>query len=302
MDTTIPAGTNTWYVIARNDCGTTRGPNWRFIVQSCLAPAALSGPVPANLAPLAAAPTLFNWADAARATSYDVYLDGTLVASGLTASQWACGTPISAGSHTWRVVAQNACGTTTGPLWNFTITCSRPAVPAGPTVPVNNAILSNAPTRLNWADTARATSYDVYLDGVLAVSGLTNSQWSCNIEIGAGVHRWYVVARNACGSTTGPVWTFTCAPPATPATPSPASGVVLSQSPTLLNWADTLRATSYDVYVDGVLAASGLTTSQYTVSERLSRATHTWYVVARNSCGTTRGPLWSFIIARTVTN
>jgi hypothetical protein len=63
-----------------------------------------------------------------------------------------------------------------------------------------------------------------------------------------------------------------------------------------LNWADSARATAYDVYVDGVQVANGLTASEWTVSRHLIHSLHTWYVVARNACGSTTGPQWSFAL------
>jgi hypothetical protein len=66
-----------------------------------------------------------------------------------------------------------------------------------------------------------------------------------------------------------------------------------------LDWANAARATSYDVYLDGVLVASNHPISEWTIDRFLSRnTTHTWYVVAKNSCGSTRGAQWSFTIRR----
>lgn len=85
-------------------------------------PAQASAPTPANGAYFrtSAPPTLLNWADAANATSYDVYLDGALKAT-VTTSQWTISGALSYGGHTWSVTAKNSAGNTAGPTWNFTV-------------------------------------------------------------------------------------------------------------------------------------------------------------------------------------
>ena len=237
-------------------------------------------------------PLKLDWDDASGASSYNVFLDRTLVASHLSSSEWIVNVPISSGFHTWRVQAINDCGNTFGPAWQFTVQeCSAPGVPAGPN-PTNNATLTASPIRLNWADTARATGYDEILDGVVAGAGLEVSEWNSDVALGAGPHFWYVIARNDCGATRGPVWRFTvagCLAPAIPTGPNPTNNFILPGAPALLNWADAARATSYDVYLNGALVASHLPTSEWQVGTALPTGTNLWYVVARNDCGETRG-------------
>jgi len=89
--------------------------------------------------------------------------------------------------------------------------------------------------------------------------------------------------------------------PAAPASPSPSHGATnVSTTPTLA-WTAS-GATSYDVMF-GVsnpppLAANDQPTASYTPSPALtSNTTYYWQVVARNSSGTTAGPVWSFTTA-----
>ena len=73
--------------------------------------------------------TLLNWADAAGATSYDVYLwdasgpkPGTPTAT-VSLSQYAPTLPLNQNAtYNWQVVAQNAVGPTNGDVWTFTTT------------------------------------------------------------------------------------------------------------------------------------------------------------------------------------
>lgn len=102
------------------------------------------------------------------------------------------------------------------------------------------------------------------------------------------------------GGTLPPVVTD---PPTAPSTPSPAdtaTGVSpLSQT---LSWADSVRATSYDIYFwlstdtkPASATATGLTVAHYAApSPLLDYGTYKWQVVARNTVGPTAGPEWAF--------
>jgi hypothetical protein len=89
--------------------------------------------------------------------------------------------------------------------------------------------------------------------------------------------------------------------PATPASLSPASGANVNTATPTLDWADVVTsgtsgaATSYDVYIDGVLKTN-VTASQYTVSPALSQGNHTWQIKAKDLIGTTVGAVWSFTV------
>ncbi|HEX8522882.1 MAG TPA: hypothetical protein VF669_11535 [Tepidisphaeraceae bacterium] len=92
--------------------------------------------------------------------------------------------------------------------------------------------------------------------------------------------------------------------PGTPSNPSPSSGAsVATGTLATLDWADVVTtnttgaATGYDIYVDSVLKASNLTSSQWTVSPAITSGTHSWYVVAKNLIGnTTSSPAWTFSV------
>jgi GH18 family chitinase len=83
-------------------------------------PAAPSSPSPNDGASLVTAPVLFDWANAANASSYDVIVNGVLRAN-VTSSQWTSNVSFAPGvNHTWQVVARNTNGTTSGQVWSFT--------------------------------------------------------------------------------------------------------------------------------------------------------------------------------------
>lgn len=92
---------------------------------------------------------------------------------------------------------------------------------------------------------------------------------------------------------------YDCEPllPATPAGPSPADSAKDQSVDVDLNWANAEHAESYDLYFGATYPPPYLTNvavSSYPLS-RLDYGTHyRWKVVARNSCGTTAGPIWDF--------
>lgn len=87
--------------------------------------------------------------------------------------------------------------------------------------------------------------------------------------------------------------------PTSPASPSPADGATgVALSPTL-TWSSNF-ATTYDVYFGPSaatlpLVAEGLTSKSYAPPAPLVSGTaYSWQIIARNTAGSTTGPVWSF--------
>ena len=137
---TIAPGAHTWRVVAKNLFGTATSTTRSFTVGAPLPlPGVPSGPTPSNTF-VTSKPVTLDWADAANATSYDVYLNGAATPNftNLTTSQ-ATGWSPGEGVRTWRVVAKNATGTTDGPTWSFTMDSVAPAASYGAQTPANGA-------------------------------------------------------------------------------------------------------------------------------------------------------------------
>jgi lysozyme len=151
-------------------------------------PAPPASPTPANGAAFrtSAPPTLLNWADSAKATSYDVYLDGALKATVAT-SEWTISGALAYGGHTWSVIARNAAGSTAGPTWNFTI---------GKFLAGDRVVITNAPSGLKaWNTSASNDTYIVKANGSHAtiVGGPVFAQgyWRWQLKYdGDTVARW----------------------------------------------------------------------------------------------------------------
>ncbi|GAG03697.1 unnamed protein product, partial [marine sediment metagenome] len=158
-----------WRVVAYNAAGITSGPTWTFTTQPPL-PGTPSVPAPADGASGIAIATSLDWADCSDAATYDLYLwesleskPGSPTSMGLTQSNYDPPADLSDNTaHTWQVVARNVTGDTSGPTWTFTTELLPPDMPSTPS-PVNGAADALISTNLDWADSANALTYDVYV-------------------------------------------------------------------------------------------------------------------------------------------
>jgi hypothetical protein len=179
------------------------------------APAAPSSPDPANGATTG---TALSWS-AAGATRYDVHF-GTINPPPVASQDQTAATFDVEGlgngvTYFWQVIAKNATGTTSGPVWSFTTEAGTgstlPAEPASPSPAHNASNVSTTPT-LSWT-AASATAYDVYFGTTNPPPQVTTDQATASYNPGtlsnSTTYFWMVVAHNGEGSTTGPVWSFT---------------------------------------------------------------------------------------------
>jgi len=81
--------------------------------------------------------------------------------------------------------------------------------------------------------------------------------------------------------------------PSAPSSPSPANGATNVTTNVSLSWTAS-NATKYDVYFNGALVASNLTTTSYRKGSVPAGMPYSWLVVAKNVAGSTSGPTWSF--------
>ena len=82
-----------------------------------------------------------------------------------------------------------------------------PSAPSSPS-PANGATNVNTNVALSWT-AGNATKYDVYFKGALVASNLTTTSYRIGSVPDATQYSWFVVAKNAAGSTSGPTWSFT---------------------------------------------------------------------------------------------
>ncbi len=208
------------------------------------------------------------------------------------------------------------CGGAPGPVGSDATIVPKPAPPGPPSAPAspspaNGATgVSTSPT-LTWTASG-ATSYSVAFGTVnpppTVSTGQVPSSYSPGTLAGSTIYYWRITATNSAGSTAGTVWSFTTQapppPPGTPASPSPANGATgVSVTPTL-TWTAT-GATSYDVKFGPAnpppTVSSGQTSASFSPSALSSSTAYFWQIVARNSSGSTAGPIWSFTTAAATT-
>ena len=268
-------------------------------------PGTPASPTPTSGATGVSTTASLTWS-ATGATSYDVSFGTVNPPPQVTTSQAAASyqppTLVAGATYFWRVVARNAGGTTTGPVWSF-VTAAAPGTPTAPT-PTSGATGVSTNATLTWSAPG-ATSYDVSFGTANPPPQVTTNQAAASYQPAATVagttYLWRVVARNAAGTTTGPVWSYTtAAAPAMPSAPTPVSGATGVATNATLTWSGA-GATSYDVSFGTANPPPQVTTSQaaasYQPATTAAGTTYFWRVLARNAAGTTTGPVWSFTTA-----
>ncbi|MCW5979980.1 MAG: hypothetical protein KIT09_18000 [Bryobacteraceae bacterium] len=184
-----------------------------------------------------------------------------------------------------------------------------PGTPSAPS-PSNGATgIALAPT-LSWTGGSGATSHDVYFGTATSpplAQNVTGTSYAPGALAAGQRYYWKVVARNAGGTKTSAVWSFTtqAAPqlPAKPGNPTPASGAKGQATSVTLRWSAASGAMSYDVHF-GVASPppplGNTTATNYQVENLSKGTTYYWRVVARNGVGTTNSNIWSFTTAAPV--
>lgn len=144
-----------------------------------------------------------NWTTSANATSYDIYRNGSLYASGITGTQYLNTNVAGGTTYTYYVKAKNgSLGTNNanGTLTANTLVCN--ATPGSFTLSATATCSgSQSAMNLTWTTSANATSYDLYRNGNLYAQNLTGNSFLNTYLITAGsTYTFYMVAKNANGT------------------------------------------------------------------------------------------------------
>jgi len=163
-----------------------------------------------------------NWTAGAGAASHDVYFgtDSTPDSGEFQGNQpgttYNPGTMGYSTTYYWRIDEKNAYGTTTGAVWSFT-TESVPAPPgqASSPNPSDTATGVSISANLSWTAGSGATSHDVYFgtDSTPDAGEFQGNQPGTTYNPGImdvnTTYYWRIDEKNAGGTTTGDVWSFT---------------------------------------------------------------------------------------------
>jgi hypothetical protein len=293
---------------------------------SAQAPGAFGKVSPTNGATAqSSAPTL-SWSASSGATSYEY----CYYAFGACNNWTSAGTNLSANlsglggglTFFWQVRAINGSGTTyanatQGAEWSFTVAAAPGSF--SKTSPSDFAGGQSTSPTLSWAASSNATGYEYCIDTTNDTACTAPATWTnvgSALSIGLSglspgtAYYWHVRATNTGGTTysngsSGSFWRFTTQAilPAAFSKTSPSSGAVdvFPWSPTVLSWAASAAAVSYEYCLSfGTGGCSFFTNVGNVLTVNINLAAgqpYSWQVRAINAGGTTAangGTFWTF--------
>ena len=285
-------------------------------------PSQATNPSPSNGATNLAVTSQLCWNNGGGATSYDVYfgIDATPDSTEFAGTQLGTcydppGSLAYSTTYYWRIDAKNSGGTTTGTVWSFTTGSQPVSPPSQPTTPTPSNGSTNivVTTTTSWSNGGGATSYDVYFgtdstpDSGEFIGNQTSLTWDPPGSLAnSTTYYWRIDAKNAGGTTTGVVWSFTTQgsvvnPPSQATSPSPSNGASNVLVNAASSWSNGGGATSYDLYFgtdatpdSGEFIGNQSSTSWDPPGNLAYSTVYYWRVDAKNSGGTTTGAVWSF--------
>ena len=174
-------------------------------------------------------------------------------------------------------------------------TITNPGQPEEPTIPeapTNLVATATGQTTisLTWDAVPNATSYKVYSNGNVVVSGFAQTTYIVK-NLKPGTQYCYEVkavneageseaSKSACATTESEPVT-----PTVPAAPTNLVATATGQTTISLTWNAVQNATSYNVYSNENVVAFGLTEPTYTVENLTARTQYCYYVTAVNEEG-----------------
>ena len=188
-----------------------------------------------------------SWTAVADATSYNLYRDGSLIASPSTNS--FNDTSLADATYLYEVSAVDDAGESTSKASvSASVNNAPPAAPTNLSAAVNGDSVS-----LSWDAVADATSYNLYRDGSLIASPSTNSFNDSGLA--DGTYLYEVSAVDDAGESTSKASVSATVNNAPPDAPTNLNAAVNGDSVSL-SWDAVADATSYNLYRDGALIAS----------------------------------------------
>jgi hypothetical protein len=231
------------------------------------------------------------WNTIAGATAYEVEADG--VSKGMiTGTEYVHSGLTPETSHSYRIRVTNAGGEGVwGSSFNMT------TLPYAPVVPINiSAVETQTNITLTWDKVAKATSYDIEIDGgtvpVNVGNVLTYVHKGLTPDTG---HKYRIRAKNA-GGVSG--WSEYISRVTLPVQPPTPSGITINKTNTsvTVSWPPVERAESYRIEVDGQIIDNKAQTS-YKHEGLHSLSSHKYRIKALNRGGSSE---WSeYILAIT---
>jgi len=220
------------------------------------------------------------------------------------------------GSNTTTWTYSGSSGTIAHSLAAFapseTVAQSPPGKATSPS-PANSATGIGVTTDLSWTAGSGATSHLVYF-GTVSPGTYQGEQTGNTFDTGTmangTTYYWRIDEKNAGGTTTGDLWSFTTiiAAPGQASAPTPANGATNVGVTTDLSWTAGSGATSHDVYFGTTSPGTSRGNQAGTTYDTGTMANGTiyyWRIDEKNAGGvTTTGTVWNFttIYKRTLTS
>jgi len=285
----LPGTLYHWRVRANSSCGYGNWTSpWTFTT-ACPTPGTPSLASPSNGATNVAQPVGLDWSVVAGVSGYQVQVDDNADFSSPAIDQSPVPSSYSASGllpgtlYHWRVRANSSCGygNWTSP-WTFSTACPPPS--SAPTsVASSDDQCNQICVSWQWFGSDQ-TGFKVYRDGAPTHTGTNPNERSWCDPI-TGTHSYYVVAYNACGngppSNTDPGTGLT-PPTATPGSVS-ASDNRCNEICVSWSWSGSGQS-GFKVYRDGSPVHTGTDPNERSWCDPIT-GTHSYYVVAYNTCG-----------------
>ncbi|WP_457617970.1 GEVED domain-containing protein [Lutibacter sp.] len=222
-------------------------------------------------------------------TGYDVYKNGTLLASVTGTTYQATGLTLGT-TYSFTVRAKDAAGNVSVDSNAASVTPTDTTAPTAPTLTASNATTTTVD--LSWSgatDNVGVTGYDVYKNGTLLAS-VTGTTYQATGLTSGTTYSFTVIAKDAAGnvsvdSNTANVTTATIDTTAPTAPTLTASNTTTTSVD--LAWSgatDNVAVTGYDVYKDGIFLIT-TTAITYQVTGLTPATTYSFTVRAKDVAG-----------------
>jgi hypothetical protein len=226
----------------------------------------------------------FSFTDSEAGAGFLCQLDGSAFSS--CSSPVTYSGPLTQGSHTFAVKAQDAAGNqSSAASFTWTVDTTPPPIPAITSTPANPTNQTSA--SFGFADSEAGVSFLCQLDGSAFSS--CSSPVTYSGPLAQGSHTFAVKAQDAAGNQSGAAsftWTVDTTPPPTPSISSTPANPT-NQTNASISFTDSEAGASFLCQLDG--SAFSSCSSPVTYSGPLAQGSHTFAVKAQDAAGNQSG-------------